>query len=437
MKNQDAVFEAETAALGAAMLSHVAAAHVVGELTAQHFVRDAHATVFNAIVRCHSEGPVDQVTVTSELGLQGRLDEVGGPVAVSQLAQCVPNPAAVRSYCDAVKDFARRRHAILAAKKFVEQVDTAADVSQLVEDLAINLTASASRKGTVDPDDVMVDFYRRLADEELVKAYKTGWQFDDLYRLPEGMLTVVTGLPGSGKSTFLDALIWRVCERDPDFKVTFFSPEQGPPGKHLFHLVWTKLGRTPKGHADSDEVEAARVWWQERVDWIDDDKDNTISDVLAIARVKASQGTRLLVVDPYNNLSPDWGVKFDRTDLEIREMLRRLKRFGRETGCAVVVVAHPRQTQTAAGTDAVFAVPTAAHIAGGQEWWNHADAIVTVWRNQSGELPDVYGDKSQVKLVVQKVRDAGVWGRQGTGMLVFDEVKRRFFDVASSGVSPV
>jgi hypothetical protein len=101
----------------------------------------------------------------------------------------------------------------------------------------------------------------------------------------------------------------------------------------------------------------------------------------------------------------------------------------------VVIVAHPRQVPIVAGTDAVFHIPTAGHIAGGQEWWNHADAIVCVWRNQSGEMPDVHGDPSMVRVVVQKVRDAGAWGKQGRAELVFDEGARGYGEVLQKNVS--
>ena len=74
----------------------------------------------------------------------------------------------------------------------------------------------------------------------------------------------------------------------------------------------------------------------------------------------------------------------------------------------------------------MFRIPTAGDISGGQEWWNHADVIATVWRNQSGERPETYGDPKQVELVVQKVRDVGRVGRQGRVRFYFDEDKRRY-----------
>jgi len=123
-------------------------------------------------------------------------------------------------------------------------------------------------------------------------------------------------------------------------------------------------------------------------------------------------------------MTPD--QKHDRQDLYIQDLLRKVKRFARDTNMAVVIVAHPRSVPLMAGSESVFRVPTAGDISGGQEWWNHADLIATVWRNQSGERPDIYGDPNQVELVVQKVRDVGRVGRQGRVRFYFDENKRRY-----------
>jgi twinkle protein len=274
-----------------------------------------------------------------------------------------------------------------------------------------------------DPNEVSLEFYERL-EGQTVEAFRTGQRdIDSLFTLPRGMLTILTGLPGSGKSTFLDWLIMNYAEQ-ADCRPVFFSPEQGPPSRHLVSLVHSRLGADPVRNSNRDAIEDARAWWMERASWIQDDRDNTASSVLAVARARAAKGANLLVIDPYNNMTPD--QRHDRQDLYIQDLLRKVKRFARETNMAVVIVAHPKSVPLVAGTDSVFRVPTAGDISGGQEWWNHADVIATVWRNQSGERPDMFGDPKQVELVVQKVRDVGRVGRLGRVRFYFDEAKRRY-----------
>jgi twinkle protein len=327
--------------------------------------------------------------------------------------------AAVRK----VADMASRRTTIeqmrRAAVAFQSDEDYATTVDRTVDALIRTLPGG----DVADPTEVSLEFYERL-EGSAVKAFRTGIrQVDDLFTLPQGMLTILTGLPGSGKSTFLDWLIMQYAEK-AEARPVFFSPEQGPASRHLVSLVHTKMGADPVGSRDRDGIEDARAWWMDRTSWIQDDRDNTASAVLAIARARAAKGANLLVIDPYNNMTPD--QRMDRQDLYIQDLLRKVKRFARETNMAVVIVAHPRSVPLIHGTDSVYRVPTAGDISGGQEWWNHADVIATVWRNQSGEQPETYGDPKQVELVVQKVRDVGRVGRQGRVRFYFDEAKRRY-----------
>jgi hypothetical protein len=89
------------------------------------------------------------------------------------------------------------------------------------------------------------------------------------------------------------------------------------------------------------------------------------------------------------------------------------------------VVAHPRRTEKVPQTDAVYRIPMAGDISGGQEWWNHSDSIVSVWRNQSNEEPDKFGYPSDVKVVVSKCRFSK-WGTTGKGVLSFSLDERTY-----------
>ena len=422
--------EAETSVLGSCLASSKAASIAADLLDPRDFYRSAHGVVFAVIQELAIAGKdVDPVTVGNVLTERKRIDEVGGSPVLFDLAAQVTSPSAIESYCDIVSAKAAKRHARQAAVEFANKVPDVEDLDAEVDALAVELSGRRRATSLQDPDVIAEEFVRRLAGET-TPAWPSGWTtLDRLWQLPKGLLTVVTGLPSSGKSTWLDVLIWKVCQADDSFRVAYFSPESAPAAKHLVSLVHTSLGTDPLTASGGlgQRIEEARAWWQQRVSWINDDRDNTPSAVLAVARQKARQGLDLLVVDPYNNLSPDSRRSTgDRQDLYIQDLLRRFKRFGRETGCAVVIVAHPRQVPIVHGTEAVFQVPTAAHISGGQEWWNHADSVVCVWRNQSGESPEEFGAPEDVRIVVQKVRDTGQWGRQGSVTLRFAEDERRY-----------
>jgi replicative DNA helicase len=415
--------ESEALVLAGCMDRPEMAAHALEQLRVDMFYRAAHQTVFETVkALADREKPTDLPSVTARMAEKGTLDEAGGAVALYDLSNRFLSSAHHRAAVAKVRDMHSRRTAIeqmrKAALAFGEDEDYATTVDRTVDALIRTLPAGE----VADATEVSLEFYERLQGGA-VAAFRTGMRdIDSLFTLPRGMLTILTGLPGSGKSTFLDWLLMQYAEK-ADGRPVFFSPEQGPPARHLIGLVHSRIGKDPVT-ADMDTVEDARQWWMDRVSWIQDDRDNTASAVLAIARSRAAKGANILVIDPYNNMTPD--QKHDRQDLYIQDLLRKVKRFARDTNMAVVIVAHPKSVPLVSGTDSVFRVPTAGDISGGQEWWNHADLIATVWRNQSGERPDVYGDPQQVQLVVQKVRDVGRVGRQGRVRFYYDEAKRTF-----------
>jgi replicative DNA helicase len=413
---------AEVAVLGGIMESMSKARAAVDALRSDDFYREAHRVVFEAARDLIGKERVpDLAAVTGILQDRGQVGDVGGAAALYDLMAAFEH-VYFEQHVRTVADKAARRRAIDAMRRAASALRTDAEYAATVDGMLADLQSGLPSGNVADATEVSLDFFGRLEGES-VPVFRSGWdELDSRFTLPRGMLTIMTGLPGSGKSTFLDALLYRYCKQDG--RVVFFSPEQGPPGRHLLNLVQTRVGVDPIRCRDRDAVEEARQWWLERVRWIEDHRDNSTSAVLAIARSQARNGANILVIDPYNNLSPDG--RFDRQDLYIQDLLRRVKRFARETNMAVVIVAHPRSVPLVGGTESVYRIPTAGDISGGQEWWNHADVILTVWRNQSGEMSDVHGDPNTVKVVVQKVRDAGRVGRMGQVRFAFDEGRRDY-----------
>ena len=388
------------------------------------FYRTSHRQVFEAIAGLHDRSQlVDAPALLDRLNRDGLLEDVGGSQAIANLTLEFLTAAHSTAALNIVADKAARRRAVETMRRAAGMLGDDDALPDVIDRTVAELTGLMPSGSLMDRSEVAFDFQLRL-EGQTVPAFRADIaELDAKLSFPRGMLTIVTGLPGSGKSTWLDWMLSRMAERQ-DCRPLFFSPEQGPAGRHLVGLVHTRVGFDPVGHGDKPEVAVAREWWLERAGWIQDDRDNTPSSVLAVARGQAAKGHNLLVIDPYNNLGSD--QRFDRQDLYIQDLLRKVKRFARDTNMAVVMVAHPRSVPTIGGTEAVFKKPSAGDISGGQEWWNHADLIVTVWRNQSGEQPEVYGDPNEVHVIVQKVRDAGRIGTLGGVRLAFDPARRTY-----------
>src|ERR1700736_7004774 len=81
--------EAEKSVLGAVLLDerHLYPLLIEEHLRPEHFYREQHGAVFAAMLELHSgDRKIDHLTVAETLRQQGKLDEIGGPQAIDELA---------------------------------------------------------------------------------------------------------------------------------------------------------------------------------------------------------------------------------------------------------------------------------------------------------------------------------------------------------------
>lgn len=101
--------EAEEATIGSLMIDNGGWVKVIGFLTPAMFYREKHQWVAAAMLGLHQRGePSDPVTLTDELERIGRLTDVGGPAAVSELLMRMPTAIHLEYYARIVE-----RHYIL------------------------------------------------------------------------------------------------------------------------------------------------------------------------------------------------------------------------------------------------------------------------------------------------------------------------------------
>ncbi len=217
----------------------------------------------------------------------------------------------------------------------------------------------------------------------------------EIFNLEPGQLTVLTGIPSHGKSTFLDAVRLAVL-RAHGWASAVFSPENQPSESHLAQLVrmWAgadfcRMGRAAAAAA-LDEL-AQGVFF---IDAAQDETPPTLHSVLERTRSLCSRTpVRLLTVDPWNELEhrlPSDG----RDDRYLSAQLGLLRRFARARNLHVIVAAHPsRPEKDRSGS---YPPPTPYDIAGGAMWRNKADNILCVYR------PDMHSRRTRV--LVQKIR---------------------------------
>src|SRR5437868_9671337 len=104
--------EAEKSVLGAVLLDerHLYALLIEEHLRPEHFYREQHGAVFAAMRELfESDRKIDHLTVAETLRQHGKLEEVGGPVAIDELAGWVPAAGHAREYGRIVRENAQMR----------------------------------------------------------------------------------------------------------------------------------------------------------------------------------------------------------------------------------------------------------------------------------------------------------------------------------------
>jgi len=193
-------------------------------------------------------------------------------------------------------------------------------------------------------------------------------------------LTICTGIPGVGKSSFLSWLAVTVSDRS-GWPVAILSAET-PPAIHLLQMaaIRTKRPYQGAGKMTQEELGDALDWLRSRF-VILDESDTRIDSVLERAQAAVLRmGVRILIVDPYNFLSGSVGDAEEGSVAGINNLLVALKMFSVEHGIATWLVAHPVKMYR--GSDGKRPKPTGYDVSGSASFFNLADLGITISRDE-------------------------------------------------------
>ena len=270
---------------------------------------------------------------------------------------------------------------------------------------------------------------KNLYENGLQAGIELGWPYvNRLYRLSaeSGELHIVTGIPGHGKSEWLDAVIVNLAENE-GWSFGVFSPENLPLEQHAAKLIEKHLGLPfQEGFHQRmtlEQLEPAQAWLAEYFSFIMPDEDHlTVRGILDLAKVLVyRKGIRGLVLDPWNEIDHSRPDGMTETEF-ISQSLTRIRRFARSHHCHVWVVAHPTKLFKEKGKGE-YPVPTPYDISGSAHWRNKADNCITVWRDLN---PD--NQSFETHIHVQKIRRKHL-GQLGMAKLKYEYSTGRYKDL--------
>jgi twinkle protein len=290
--------------------------------------------------------------------------------------------------------------------------------------------------------------------DELLEIYDTGYQrgastgwpgFDDFYQIYPGTVTLITGIPSHGKSSWLNHLLVNVSANN-DWRVGMFSPEQGSNATLLMKLVQiAQDGAILPGAQERQKREAVRWggrWVADRFKRIDaaiTSEDGAMAvglhDILGRASdLVVRHDIKLLVMDPWGRIESMRPKGLTETEW-IGQAINMISRWSQRNDVATFVVAHPRKQETGkSGEDEGWVSPY--EIQGSSYWFAFADFILAIKRNK-------YEDpKDHAFVRTWKVREEGLQGNLGIVEFTYDARSRRFYDISTeipfqSGLNPL
>ena len=279
-----------------------------------------------------------------------------------------------------------------------------------------------------------MDGILKLSDCEqlLDEYYKNGlpkgntiniYGLDHMMHFELGRFIPFTGLPGSGKSTFVDNIVVRLCCQY-DWRAAVFSPEKWPQARHYSEYISLVTGKGAfEGKLRQPSYERAKRYLEDRIIHIESTNHNSIWNILRRARwLVKHYDVKQVVIDPFNYILLE-GQKGEIESTIISRVVQQCVNFAHDMNVLVMLVAHPKKLSF----DGVQKKLTLADIYGSMAFYNQADIGVVLysdaitWTDKSHRLQSMRA----TWVDVQKMRWKEL-GQLGKRPIVLNPENNRF-----------
>jgi len=427
--------EAERGVIAAALIDPETLHDTAAILKAGAFFREAHQTIWAAILRLFDAGSaIDAVSLADELTRRGQFKAVGGHEAIGEIVNSVPHAANATFHAKVVHQKATARGVIQACEATLRDgysgTLTASELVAVAESRVFAISEAEATGDTRDMADVVGDAYIAIENRKQgrVDGVRTGFADLDYHldAMQPGALVILAARPSQGKTAMAMGISSHVAGNYPGY-VLFVSLEMGRQevGERLLsataNIPGDKLKR-PWGMSDAERerlANAAHELQRSRIK-IDDTPLRTLTQIGANARRVASRsGLSLLVID-YLSLIDGQRQKGENRQEEVARLSRGLKALARQLSCPVLCLSQLNRHSENRGKDRQ---PRLSDLRESGQIEQDADAVVMLHR------PSFYDPNDQpgiAEVIIAKNRN----GPTGAVKLVFVGDCTRFDSLA-------
>lgn len=249
-----------------------------------------------------------------------------------------------------------------------------------------------SIEGVFTIDDVWTDL-EDIYNNGLPTGAKTGDKlFDEHLGLMPGELTMVTGIPGHGKSIYLDQISLRLCLNE-NWTFAICSPESYPTAFYYSRLIKRLVGKKfSKNNISREMLFESKEWIKNRYHLIAPPAGYDLDEILERARLLVlKKGIKGLIIDPWNRIESNMPNGYNPIKW-VQERLDKIIRFNQKNGVHTFLVAHPVKMQK--DKDGInYVIPNLYNISGSGDFFNMTQNGFTVYSNFETKMTEIHFQK--------------------------------------------
>lgn len=344
----------EQAVIGAIMIEQDAYGQVSEVLKPESFYDHRHQLIYEAVQNLNlQQKPVDILSVTDYVESQGQLEEVGGPLYISQLSERVASSAHILYHAKIIQQkYLARQLITLSSTILTKAFDSTTDVDDLMneaEGSLFSLSQNAAKKTAEQINPFVreaMELIKKAAARndglsgvssgfESVDKMTSGWQDSDLI--------IIAARPAMGKTAFVLSMMKKMAV-DHKTPVALFSLEMSTVQlvRRLMGNVCELSGeKLRNGKMEPHEWKQLDVRVNALYDapiFVDDTSGLSIFELRTKARrLVREHGVKMIMID-YLQLMTASGANFNSRQEEVSLISKSLKGLAKELNIPIIAL---------------------------------------------------------------------------------------------------
>lgn len=428
--------ELEKAVLGALMLERDAFYSVNEFLNVDSFYSESHQIIFSTIESLIQSGkPIDLLMVTQALKAAGTLEQIGGPMYITELTSRVATAAHIEHHARIIFQAATARKLIrVCTERMTQAYDETLDIDETLSGLQNDLIGlfetGKNREFTIA--DAISDIKKRIDLNQRntgLSGIGTGlYQFDKFTGgLQKTDLIIIAGESSQGKTSLAltmlknavlkfgaKAAVYSLEMSKSQLVARIIAQETNISAKKILNKFLSK--------AEIDSISDTAKRLVNLPVFFDESSSSTIDQICSsIRKLKIKHDIDLVVVDYLQLVSS--GLKNRTDESQLADIARRLKNIAKELNISVIALSQLSR-------DRSNPKPMKSRLRGSGQIEEAADIVLMVWRPETYDIYE-FGEpfkgtktKGLAEAIIEKGRNIGI----GCFLLQFNPETTGFYD---------